>query len=274
MSKNNYPVLCGGTLFALLLNARKIRTSKRDNAKGGTDGLSQTDLLIELIRITKPSFNPPAKDSTLKKNVGNYRQCTDNGGTYFETVLCHGNDVEDFEKRITADYENVLSAMAVFVNRFVDENKAEWLVKALIETINGDSSIDRSYSFNFGQKAVVKSDLSNINNVNLPEFLLEIWRYIVTKVKDNTVGQATFKKWHKKKGESQSEWIFDSSCGIGATITRKITILPFEDVTETTADNSNETEVQNLNGHRLIVWAALQAAFMPQKPVYSEFIVW
>ena len=27
-------------------------------------------------------------------------------------------------------------------------------------------------------------------------------------------------------------------------------------------------------GHRLIVWAALQAAFMPQKPVYSEFIVW
>ena len=34
MSKNDYPVLCGGTFFALLLNAIKNRTSKRANAVG------------------------------------------------------------------------------------------------------------------------------------------------------------------------------------------------------------------------------------------------
>jgi hypothetical protein len=242
MTKNNYPVLCGGTFLALLLNARKSRTSKRDNAQGGTDGLSQIDLLIELVRIVKPNFDPPAKESTLKKNVGNYRQCIDNGGSSFEAVWHSENDVINFKQRHANKYNSVLADMIKLTNRFIDESKTEWLVKAIIETINGDLSIDRGYSLNFGEKVVIKSDLPSIDDVNLPAFLLEIWRYIVTNVKDNTVGQATFKKWHKQKGDTHSEWLFDGGCGIGTTITRKITVLPFETVTETNFDDSDKKD--------------------------------
>ena len=82
-----FPVLCGGTFFALLLEARRPRTSKRDYADGKTDRLSQPELLIELMRIIAPSFRAPKKPSTLKKNVGGYRQCLDNGGSYFAVVF-------------------------------------------------------------------------------------------------------------------------------------------------------------------------------------------
>lgn len=56
MSIIDFPRLCGGTVFILLLAARGQRTAKRDNANGKTDGLSQPELLIELVRIIKPSF--------------------------------------------------------------------------------------------------------------------------------------------------------------------------------------------------------------------------
>jgi len=39
MSNNDFPVLCGGTFFTLMLAARLQRTSKRNNADGATDGL-------------------------------------------------------------------------------------------------------------------------------------------------------------------------------------------------------------------------------------------
>ena len=51
MSIIDCPRLCGGTFFTLLLEAREQRTSKRNNADGKTDGLSQPELLIELVRI-------------------------------------------------------------------------------------------------------------------------------------------------------------------------------------------------------------------------------
>ena len=206
---NEYPVLCGGTFFALLLEARRSRTSKRDNADGKTDGLSQPELLIELMRIIAPSFRAPKKISTLKKNVGGYRQCLDNGGSYFAAVLDFFS-VARFDESFKTNYDTVLARMSALVKRFIDENKAERLVKALLETIEGDTNITEDAAFYINEKAMTKAELLDIDNVHLPAFLLGIWHYIAVNVTDNTVGQVTFERWHIKKGETNSEWVFNS----------------------------------------------------------------
>lgn len=196
MSIIDFPRLCGGTVFILLLAARGQRTAKRDNANGKTDGLSQPELLIELVRIIKPSFNPPAKTSTLKKNVGGYRKCEDNGGTYFAAVF-ESSDADAFNLRIKSEYHNVVSAMSELIQRFVSDDKVEWLFKAFLEVIEKDTNIDKDFIIE--GKQMSKSEVLNIDNVSLASFALGVWHYVVMNVKDNTVGQATFNSWHTKK---------------------------------------------------------------------------
>lgn len=244
MSKKIYPVLCGGTFFSLLLGARGQRTSKRDNAGGKTDGLLQTELFIELVRIIKPAFNPPSKLPTLKKNVGRYRQCDDNGGTYFAAVFESDYDINKFDERMINEYNQVLSNMCILVTRFIGEDKIEWLVKALIEVIESDKNIADDIKFNIYEKAMTKLELLSGNEIYIPSFLLGIWHYIVMNVKDNTVGKDTFNTWHRKKGETNSIWVFNSDIGSG--IKRKITILPFSNTTNDniSVESSNTAEEQ------------------------------
>jgi len=243
MSIIDFPRLCGGTVFILLLAARGQRTAKRDNANGKTDGLSQPELLIELVRIIKPSFNPPAKTSTLKKNVGGYRKCEDNGGTYFAAVF-ESSDIDAFNVRIKSEYHNVVSAMSELIQRFVSDDKVEWLFKAFLEVIEKDTNIDKDFIIE--GKQMSKSEVLNIDNVSLASFALGVWHYVVMNVKDNTVGQATFNSWHTKKGDTNSEWVFDSD--IGNEIKRTITIIPFSDESSDTAtggyDFIDETEAK------------------------------
>lgn len=246
MSINDFPRLCGGTVYILLLAARGQRTAKRDNANGKTDGLSQPELLVELVRIIKPSFNPPAKPSTLKKNVGGYRKCEDNGGTYFAAVF-ESSDIDVFDLRIKSEYHNVVSAMSELIERFVSDDKVEWLFKAFLEVIGKDTSIDKNFIID--GKQMSKSEVLNIDNISLASFALGVWHYVVMNVKDNTVGQATFNNWHTKKGDTNSEWVFYSD--IGNEIKRAITIIPFLDKSAGTATNGhdfideNEAEIED-----------------------------
>jgi len=116
--------------------------------------------------------------------------------------------------------------MSDLVLRFIDEEKADWLVKALLDVIENDKQTNGK-TFNIENRPIEKTELLSINSVNLAAFVLGIWHYIVTNVSDNTVGDATFKKWHVKKGEANSEWIFRSD--IGNSVKRKLTVLSFAD---------------------------------------------
>lgn len=240
MPSDDYPVLCGGTFFSLLLNAGKSRTSKRGNTKGETDGLSQPELLIELVKVIKPKFDPPEKESTLKKNVSNYRQCKDNGGSYFSVVF-ESNDVNVFDERLKNDYCGAHSDMAVLAARFIGEDKAEWLVKALLETIN--KSVTDKAVFIMGGQNMSKAELMEIDDVDIPTFVLGVWHYIVMEVRDNTVGQATFAAWHTKKGDANSEWVFTGI--IGSKIKRNITIRPFRDIVSQSSASNGEAVTQD-----------------------------
>ncbi len=115
--------------------------------------------------------------------------------------------------------------MTALVARFLDKNKGEWLVKALIETIKDDTSIDDGQAFYIDDQGLLKNNFSCINRVSLPSFLLGIWHYIVMNVNDNTVGKDTFSNWHKKKGETNSEWVFNYEANVGNSITHKVAVF-------------------------------------------------
>ncbi|MFA5561606.1 MAG: hypothetical protein WDA00_03075 [Eubacteriales bacterium] len=136
--------------------------------------------------------------------------------------------------------------MSELIERFVSEDKAAWLFKAFLEVIEKDTNIDKNFIIE--GKQMSKSEVLNIDNISLASFALGVWHYVVTNVKDNTVGQATFNNWHTKKGDTNSKWVFNSD--IGNEIKRAITIIPFLNKSADTATDDydfideNETEIE------------------------------
>ena len=138
----DYPRLCGGTYFTLLLQALKQRTSARGRVVSERDGLSNPEVLSGLIRVVNPEFQIPIKD-TFKTNTSDYMKCKISSGTYFP--FDEPATINSFDQRIKSDYQKALSAMARFVNTYLEVGTASGkdvrLVKALIELIAADESI-------------------------------------------------------------------------------------------------------------------------------------
>ena len=71
---NKVPYLCGGIFFGLLLQARKNRTKARDKQKGGSDGLSDADVMKGLVYVVtgesvKVSGKTFAKATSMYKSL-------------------------------------------------------------------------------------------------------------------------------------------------------------------------------------------------------------
>ena len=135
----DYPRLCGGTYFTLLLQALKQRTNARGRVASERDGLSNPEVLSGLIRVVNPEFLSPSKE-TFKTNTSNYMKCKISSGTYFP--FDEPATIDSFDQRIKNDYQKALSAMSHFVNIFIEGGTASGkdvrLVKALIELITAD----------------------------------------------------------------------------------------------------------------------------------------
>ena len=159
MVNNNSPYLCGGIFFALLLQARKQRSKARDKFLGGSDGLSDTDILKGLIYVVANQENAPYAES-FKKNTSEYKSCRYSGGAYIPFKETHV--INSFDNDVKNKYPNALNRMSEFVNKYLDESKIEWLVKALLETIDLDTRINGTHNFyiqSSGQ-AITKAELA------------------------------------------------------------------------------------------------------------------
>ena len=75
--QKTYPVLCGGTFFLLVLDAIKDRTGIRERIKGGSDGLSEPNVLVGLFKIINPEVSESISRS-ISSFVSNYKYCKQN----------------------------------------------------------------------------------------------------------------------------------------------------------------------------------------------------
>ena len=70
MTINEYPRLCGGTFFTLVLQALRQRMKAREHYSGDSDGLSDPEVLVGLIKVINPDYADPGKEN-LKGTANN-----------------------------------------------------------------------------------------------------------------------------------------------------------------------------------------------------------
>jgi hypothetical protein len=138
--------------------------------------------------------------------------------------------------------------MCIFVDSFIETGtklqKDVRLVKALIDLIEQDESIDDSVEFMVGENgdAVRKDQLRNLKRVCLPSFLLGIWHFIVINRKNNKVGQLTYDTWCPENGGGTRE--YEGTMGDGISIEFDVYTLEPEDETEDTEQEAEVVEDQ------------------------------
>ena len=258
MSNNNYPVLCGGTFFTLVLEARIQRTSKRSHYAGKLDGLSQPETLAGLGRVVFPEYGPPKSKRTFSTNASDYRSC-DNNGTNLSFLFEH--TVKVFDNRVKTDYPSALKAMGNFVDRFLDvgtsTTKEVWILKALLELIDADRSIDDAQVFYIGQsgQGITKATLRSINDFCLQSFLLGVWHFVIVYRQDNKIGKATFDLLCPPKGRAERKY----EGKLGDSITREINVTLATDVDNAAQETRTAAEENELSATKVDVQAVMRA---------------
>ena len=217
MSTNDYPRLCGGTFFTLVLQALRQRMSAREHYSGDSDGLSDAEVLVGLIKVINPDYADPGKEK-LKTIANNYKRCTASTSAYFP--FDDDQIVFVFDRSVRTDYQTPLNGMIAFVNRFLDTSegihKDTNLVRSLIDLILQDQSIEFSDEFYIGSDGgkKKKAALGGLTEVCLPSFLLGVWHYIVVHRKDNGIGKKTYDAWCPSTGGGQRKYTAHMGEGI------------------------------------------------------------
>ena len=232
MANRTYPVLCGGTYFTLILEARGQRTGQRGRYQGEQDGLSQPDTLTGLGKVVYTEYIPPSNKQTFRTNVNAYRTCADDGSNL---SFLFQDRVSAFDGRVRSAYLTALKAMCDFVNTFLEVgtsiNKEIWLVKAILDLIENDESIPGEQEFFIGNggQGITKSALRQMSDFSLQPLLLGVWHYVVVNRPDNQSGKVTFDRWCPSRGRAERKYEGNMGSGIERMLNVEVMTAPTSD---------------------------------------------
>lgn len=201
MTNKKIPYLCGGTLFFLLVQAKKPRAKAREREKGISDGLKDPAMMEGLIQAITGN-NTYAYADSLKKNTSQYRECRIDGSTYIpfnDPAIASGYDYA-----VTNSYNSVLYRMRKFTEDFLDPAKAAWLVRVLLDVIDQDTGKigdDAHFCVQSDGSFLSKSDMMSAVRFEFQPFLVGIVHYILMNRSDNISGQDTLDDWGTKASE-------------------------------------------------------------------------
>lgn len=261
MATNEYPRLCGGTFFTLVIEARQQRMNPREHYKKDCDGLTDPEVLVGLIKVINPAYKDLGKDK-LKATVNNYKQGGASTSAYFP--FSDNQVVSSFDSRLRNNYQSTLNAMIGFVDSFIDYSepvrKDINLVRALVDLIQQDQSIDANEDFfiepDGGKKK--KAALGDLRKVCLPSFLLGVWHYVVVNRDDNSVGKATYEAWCPSSGGGGRKYEGKMGTGILDDLTvynidtKEESTVDAEPVDTVVLDDSSEEQAQQAVNNPLV----------------------
>ena len=215
---NNIPYLTGGIFFSLLLEARKPRNSARKNLDGKTDGLSEPEMMRDLLYVVTGEKIDAEK---LGKDTSQYKTCSINSSTYISFDSPATKNM--FDENIKKINPTFLNRMSEFIQTYIDVQKYEWLVKTSMETIYNDSSIDDEHCFLVSDCfSYNKHAILTIDYLELEYFLIGILHFILVNRPNNTLGRQTFEKWHFQENNKGS-WKF-SNHKLGQSISHEVKV--------------------------------------------------
>ena len=204
MAKSSVPHLCGGILYCLLLEARKPRRKARNKLKGGTDGLTAPDVFAGLIHVVTGENESLYKTSTLEKCASDYKKCQTSTGDY--VPFTKPGTASAFDSAIKRKDPDLLQRMSGFIEEYLNVTKCEWLVRTIIETIQGDKEIPDSTEFAIDYDCYIqKRELHTARKVALYPFMLSVLRYVLLHCPDAESGRATFEAWYTQSSP-RAEW--------------------------------------------------------------------
>lgn len=201
--------LTAGVFFALLQTALKPRTKTRASLEGKADGLSQTNMMANLIQVVEPEFMPPIAGSTFGSNVSDFRTCKISGGT--EYLPIGSSDHADRFNRLLNDEPSLLmERMAYFIDHYLNvAAQGETLIRRLRFLMQKDIQISEKQRFLSGSEYQISKDaLLHDEDVCLEVFLTALWHFFVTERLDNLRGQGTFQRLFQQRGMN-TRWSFN-----------------------------------------------------------------
>jgi hypothetical protein len=226
----HYPVLCGGTFFALLLQAAKPGLYERKKILGQNEEITEADIFEALIQVVAPTYRKPIDKDNFRPIVSAYKSCnTRNGGSL---PIYRQIDISRFDDRIRNEYQSPYSVARDFIEQFIDvQGRGTWLAKALLDMIRLDQSIPDSNVFYVGAngKAVSKASLIAVSAVDLSALLLGVWHYIVMHKSDNSAGKLTYDTWCKPGKSRNTREPFQSDIGSGIMQDIQLGSFQYED---------------------------------------------
>lgn len=250
MTINEYPRLCGGTFFTLVLQALRQRMNAREHYDGDSDGLSDPEVLVGLIRVINPAYTDPGKEK-LKTIANNFKQGGNSRSVYFPF---HDDQVINaFDQTVRVNYQTALNGMIGFVNDFLDMSepvhKDVNLVRAVVDLIQQDQTIEATDEFYVGPNGEKKKKaaLGDLKEVCLPSFLLGVWHYVVVNRKDNNIGKKTYEIWCPSAGGGQRKYTAHMGEGILDSLTT-YTVDTKETIAAEVVDEPIEDDVSDAAG--------------------------
>lgn len=246
MTTIEYPRLCGGTFFTLVLQALRQRMKAREHYSGDSDGLSDPEVLVGLIKVINPDYTDPGKEN-LKGTANNYKACKISNSTYLP--FDDEQVISAFDSKVKTAYQSVLNRMVGFVNDFLDMSETVHkdvnLVRAIVDLIQQDQTIKAGDEFFIGQNGEKKKKaaLGDLKEVCLPSFLLGVWHYIVVNRKDNGIGKATYDVWCPSVGGGQRKYIAHMGKGILESLT-----ISYADIVEKAEMDAEPVETVIIEG--------------------------
>ncbi|MBR6951802.1 MAG: hypothetical protein IKH56_08755 [Oscillospiraceae bacterium] len=211
MTPNPVPHLCGGILFDLLLEARKPRQKARNKLNGGSDGLTIPGVYAGLIYIVTGEDFSSVAGTTLNKCATNFKKCDDSTGDYVPFTKAATRSA--FQNLYQTNKPCLLKRTAGFIERYLNKDKCVWLVSALIETMQKDTSVDGETLIAVSHSDCIPvKQLHEAQQIMLLPFLLSVINYVICNCPDCESGKATFTAWYSQAG-SNTEWKFNSDIG-------------------------------------------------------------
>lgn len=233
------PRLCGGTFFDLLLQAKQICDTKRKSENQENKTITEPSMFDALIRVLDENFVAPA-GNTFKKDTSNYKKCVLKRNTYLP--FWDRAVVKAFDLEMGNKYATLLGRMEAFTKNCLltgSEAKMKWLVSAIMELIEEDTTIASGNTFLYGGKKVSFGvGFLRENEVYIPALLLAVWHFVIMCRSDVTVGEETFLAWHK--GNKNSVKAFVSRIG-----EENVKYVTLQDKKEYTAELNGERSMPN-----------------------------
>lgn len=202
--------LCGGTLFALLNQIK--RSTRITSSKQEPEVVSDDVLLKNFIAVYNPDFSEPI-GSSFKTITNKFKTCQTCNSNYLP--FNDSNFIKLFNAEYVENYVDIVCRVGDFINKYIQPKTLSWLASALIELIECDSSITANTVIykELDNTEYKKEDLACIKEITMQTFLAGILHYILNNCPDNSIGEDTFKAWHRKPETKGARYEFNSDIG-------------------------------------------------------------